>query len=103
MTLSYSMPHALLPAPFADTPNGILLYTVCSISKTEGEKQIKKFLHNNPDYKLIPILEKELNLYPFSHQAPLTTKEGYIRTLPYYFASIGGMDSFFVAKLQKVK
>lgn len=56
-------------------PDGILLYCVCSISKFEGEKQIHDFLDHNPNFK--PLEE--------------------IRTLPI------GMDSFYIAKLQKIE
>lgn len=72
--------------------NGFLVYCTCSINKIEGEKQIDKFLKTNNSFKLIPVKEKEINL----------CENGSIRTLPFCFEEIGGMDSFFIAKLQKV-
>lgn len=83
--------------------DGILLYTVCSIAKAEGEKQIQTFLEQNSDYRLLPIKINDIDFSGTKSLSLLISKEGYIRTLPYYSGPQGGMDSFFVAKLQKVK
>lgn len=82
--------------------DGILLYCTCSIAKTEGEKQINKFLANNSNFKLIPIKENEINIFPENKLESIISEEGFIRTMPYYLEECGGMDSFFIAKLQKV-
>ena len=82
---------------------GILLYTVCSIAKAEGEEQIETFLEQNADYRLLPIKINDIDFSGTQSLSLLISKEGYIRTLPYYSGPQGGMDSFFVAKLQKVK
>ena len=82
---------------------GILLYTVCSIAKAEGEEQIQTFLEQNTDYRLLPIKINDIDFSGSKSLSLLISKEGYIRTLPYYSGPQGGMDSFFVAKLQKVK
>ena len=82
---------------------GILLYTVCSIAKAEGEEQIQTFLEQNTDYRLLPIKINDIDFSGTKSLSLLISKEGYIRTLPYYSGPQGGMDSFFVAKLQKVK
>lgn len=74
---------------------GILLYCTCSINKIEGEEQIKKLLSLGENFKIVPIKEKETNLCK-----DMITKEGFVRTLPNYIE--GGMDAFFIAKLQKV-
>ena len=73
--------------------NGILLYCTCSISKIEGENQIAEFLKDNHNFKLLPI--KNIGF------KEAETPEGYIRTLPFHLAEQGGMDAFFIAKLQK--
>lgn len=89
--------------PNALKKNGILVYCTCSISKTEGEKQISKFLKENENFKIVPIKEKEINIYDNEGKLKdLITKEGFVRTLPYHLEELGGMDSFFIAKLQKV-
>ncbi|MDR1693872.1 MAG: methyltransferase domain-containing protein [Lactobacillaceae bacterium] len=71
---------------------GILVYCTCSINKMEGEEQIKKFLEENKNFKLVSVKEKETNL----------CHDDTIRTMPFYLEELGGMDSFFIAKLQKV-
>ena len=82
---------------------GFLIYCVCSIAKTEGEKQILNFVEKHPEFKIIPIKEKEINSRNDLNLSDLITKEGFIRTLPYMLKEYGGIDSFFIAKLQKVK
>lgn len=66
-------------------PNGELIYCTCSISKTEGEEQIKKFTATHKNFKI----------------SPITDKNDFIRTLPYEYAQTGGYDAFFIAKLLK--
>ncbi len=66
-------------------PNGELIYCTCSISKTEGEEQIKKFTATHKNFKI----------------SPITDKNDFIRTLPYEYAQTGGCDAFFIAKLLK--
>lgn len=73
--------------------NGILLYCTCSIAKAEGEEQISEFLKKNNTFKLLPI--KDIGF------TETLTQEGYIRTLPFHLSDKGGMDAFFIAKLQK--
>lgn len=78
--------------------NGILLYCTCSLCKEEGEFQIKEFLENNKNYKIVNLknkMPKEL--------ANMVTKEGFIRVLPCCADAFGGADGFFVACLKKEK
>lgn len=77
-------------------PGGTLIYCVCSISKLEGEYQIKAFLEDNSEFANCPLnndIPEEL--------ADILTPEGFIRTLPFCLQEKGGMDSFFIAKLKK--
>ncbi|MBO7555813.1 MAG: hypothetical protein J6T72_00225 [Alphaproteobacteria bacterium] len=83
--------------------NGILLYSVCSLSKAEGEKQIIQFIDSHPEFRIMPISFSSLSLEQQQEMSVLLTKEGFVRCLPYHFAHIGGIDGFFVAKLQKRK
>lgn len=82
-------------------PGGTLLYSVCSLSKDEGENQINAFITAHPDFKIIPIAEAEINPFRQPGFNDLITSEGYIRCLPSCLSAEGGMDGFFVAKLQK--
>ena len=77
---------------------GILVYSVCSITRTEGEQQIKTFLEQNKSFRLIPINTAEISSFG-TWNAPLITSEGFVRTLPFYH---GGMDSFFICKMQRI-
>ena len=80
---------------------GILLYCVCSISRAEGEEQIKKFLDGQPNFSLIPIKTEDISRYG-QWAENIITSDGYIRTLPYMCSAKGGMDSFFIAKMQRI-
>lgn len=77
---------------------GILVYSVCSISKTEGELQIADFLKENPDFKIVPITKQDIGCW----EDALILADGTVRTLPYYAKSQGGMDSFFICKMQRI-
>lgn len=79
--------------------DGILLYCTCSISKTEGEKQITTFLENNPGYKNMPL--QSADLCGDDKLQETITEEGFIRTLPHQLADFGGTDAFFIARLKK--
>ncbi len=72
--------------------NGELVYCVCSIFKSEGEEIIADFLQNNKNYMIV---SKSL---PQIIDNQIITKDGYIRTLPFYGHE---MDGFFAAKIIK--
>ena len=77
-------------------PGGILLYSVCSLEIEEGENQIIDFIKNNSDYIIKPINKTEIDI-----TSEAVTKEGFIKTFPYFSSKIGGMDGFFIARLIK--
>lgn len=80
---------------------GILIYSVCSIAKAEGEEQIKWFLKEFADFKIIPAKEDEISAFGVWSDC-LIDESGAVRTLPFYEQNIGGMDAFFICKLQKI-
>jgi len=61
----------------------------------EGENIINFFLKKN-EVKLLPIKAGELKLFPKE-----IFKNGMIRTLPYNYNQIDGLDGFFIARLIK--
>lgn len=79
-------------------PGGILLYCTCSLMPKEGQPRIDIFLQNVPDFRLIPILEAKGLVLPEE-----AFSGGSLRSLPYYLEDKGGMDGFFIAKLERKK
>lgn len=80
---------------------GVLVYSVCSICKQEGELQIAEFLCEHSEFKRIKIREEEISSYG-KWSDKIINENGEIRTLPYYLKSQNGMDSFFICKLQRI-
>jgi 16S rRNA (cytosine967-C5)-methyltransferase len=77
-------------------PGGLMMYCVCSLEREEGEGQLAEFLENNPATKILPVTAKELPGFEAAIQA-----DGSLRTLPHMMAEKGGMDGFFIARIQK--
>lgn len=67
---------------------GTLVYSTCTVTGAENEENIRWFLDNNPNYKLVPIEG------PYSDS---TT--GIVRLMPEH----DGPDGFFIAKMKRVK
>lgn len=78
-------------------PGGILVYAVCSLQPEEGEGLIAKVLADGLPLERIPIAQEELFGLPVS-----VTDKGEVRTLPCHLADQGGMDGFFIARLQRI-
>lgn len=76
-------------------PNGLLIYAVCSLSKSEGEAQILNFITHHTDFCVTLPHHSEL-LPDFA----LDT-HNCVRLLPHYDSSKGGHDGFFIAYLTK--
>lgn len=76
-------------------PGGQLVYAVCSLEPEEGEQQVAQFLAANTEFSTDPILGDELpeGLDP--------DKNGHARILPHHLGEQGGMDGFFIARLNK--
>jgi 16S rRNA (cytosine967-C5)-methyltransferase len=77
--------------------NGILFYCTCSLQKAEGERQVDKFLRRNREYRRLPF---RLDDHPYLEG--LINGEGDVRILPHYWRDRGGLDGFYIARLQKV-
>jgi len=83
------------------TVGGILVYSVCSIAQDEGERQINNFLKMHPNFKIVPIKTETISSYG-TWDDKLITDKGWIRTMPFYHKISGGMDSFFICKMQRI-
>ncbi|MEW6183700.1 MAG: 16S rRNA (cytosine(967)-C(5))-methyltransferase RsmB [Bacillota bacterium] len=73
-------------------PQGVLVYSTCTISDRENLSQITDFSAQNPDFileDLRPFLSAELD-------TDGTLSEGYVQIMPYQW-----MDGFFIARLRR--
>ena len=77
-------------------PDGILIYSVCSLQSEESMPRIRRFLRELPDFRLISIpssINADLSL-----DLPAKRFEGgTLRSLPSDLPDDGGMDGFFIA------
>lgn len=90
--------HRLLDAAAERVkPGGRLVYCVCSMEREEGETQIIAFLRRNPAFTTTPADPAALGA-----PAEALTPEGWLRILPSMWAEKGGLDGFFVARLDRV-
>jgi 16S rRNA (cytosine967-C5)-methyltransferase len=90
--------HRLLDAAAERVkPGGRLVYCVCSLEREEGETQIIAFLRRNPAFRTAPA-------DPAAVGAPeqALTPEGWLRILPSMWAEKGGLDGFFIARLDRI-
>ncbi|MBI1258531.1 MAG: MFS transporter [Chloroflexi bacterium] len=78
-------------------PNGILIYCTCSLQKAEGERQVDALLARNNNVRRLPIAPLDVGGMDM-----LVSEQGDIRVLPFHLATHGGMDGFYVARLQKI-
>lgn len=77
-------------------PNGLLIYSVCSLQPEEGPGIIQAVLDQDSGVTRQPILQSETAL-----PEQIVTPEGDVRTLPCQLASWGGMDGFYIARLRR--
>ena len=90
--------HRLLDAAAGRVkPGGRLVYCVCSLEREEGETQIIAFLRRNPAFRTAPAVPAEIG----APDAALTS-EGWLRILPSMWAEKGGVDGFFIARLDRI-
>jgi 16S rRNA (cytosine967-C5)-methyltransferase len=78
-------------------PGGLLVYAVCSLERAEGPSRIAAFLAGNDGFRRRAIEPAEVG-----GDARLITADGDLRTLPCHWAESGGMDGFYVARLERV-
>ena len=77
---------------------GFLFYCTCSLQKAEGERQAQKFLLAHQDYRRIPARREE-----FGNIDGFVNGDGDVRVLPTLLKEEGGMDGFFICRMQKLR
>ena len=77
-------------------PGGCLIYATCSLQHEEGEAVIEQVTAELKGALVIdPVTKAEAGAF-----APALTDDGMLRVVPGDFASFGGVDGFFVARLR---
>ena len=75
-------------------PGGRLVFATCSLLEAEGEDQLASALSRHPGLTVtrpdLPGIAPEW-----------ITEQGGLRLRPDYWPDLGGMDGFFIARLQK--
>ncbi|WP_109313578.1 RsmB/NOP family class I SAM-dependent RNA methyltransferase [Ruegeria sp. AU67] len=77
-------------------PGGRLVYCTCSLLPDEGEVQVEEALDQHPD---MSVDRAALNIAGI--ESEWITEEGGLRLRPDYWADLGGMDGFYIARLNK--
>ncbi len=81
-------------------PDGLLVYSTCSLEPEEGAMQVEAFLAAQPHFERVPIAAAEIGAEP-----EWITAQGELRTLPFHMQQdppgISGMDGFYVARLRR--
>ncbi len=72
-------------------PNGVIVYSTCTIEAAENQEIVQAFIAKHPEFKLEPADE-------FVDRS-VVSKEGYIETFPHR----NDMDGSFAARLRKTK
>ena len=75
-------------------PGGRVLFCTCSLLKDEGERQVIAALARHPGLSAVP--EEVTGLDPAWH-----SDEGGLRLRPDFWPDAGGLDGFYIARLQK--
>ncbi len=76
-------------------PDGVLVYSTCSLEPEEGRAQVGAFLARTPAFRHLPITAAEIGA------DPAWIAEGDVRTLPFHLSELGGMDGFYISRLQR--
>ena len=89
--------RALLDAAArAVRPGGRLVYAVCSLQPEEGPAPVQAFLAARPAFRRLPVGADEV-----TGIGPFLTPDGDVRTLPSHLAGQGGIDGFYICRLER--
>ena len=89
--------RALLDAAAkAVRPGGRLVYAVCSLQPEEGPEPVKSFLASRSGFRRLPVGADEV-----TGIGPVLAPDGDVRTLPSHLAGQGGIDGFYICRLER--
>ncbi len=74
-------------------PDGVLVYSVCSMEPEENEAVIHAFLKNQPEF----VIDKSQGKIPKTILSLIEPKTGF-KTLPI----LSDLDGFFLARLKRI-
>jgi 16S rRNA (cytosine967-C5)-methyltransferase len=81
-------------------PQGLVVYSTCSLEPEEAVMQIANFLKVRTDFERVPIAAAEIGAEP-----EWIAAQGELRTLPCYLQQeapeLSGLDGFYVARLRR--
>jgi len=73
-------------------PEGVIVYSTCTLHPAENEEVINQFLENHPDWQIVPPSVDN----PAAH---FVSDRGWVKVLPHEH----DMDGFFMVKLQRIE
>jgi 16S rRNA (cytosine967-C5)-methyltransferase len=76
-------------------PGGVLVYSTCSLEPEEARGQLDAFLARTPSFRHLPIAAPDIDAEPGWIAA------GDVRTLPFHLGEEGGLDGFYISRLQR--
>jgi 16S rRNA (cytosine967-C5)-methyltransferase len=77
-------------------PDGLFVYSVCSLEPEESLERIETILARHRELKRVPILPEEVG-----GTASFITPAGDLRTLPSHWPEWGGLDGFYAARVTR--
>ncbi|MCP1199286.1 RsmB/NOP family class I SAM-dependent RNA methyltransferase [Notoacmeibacter sp. MSK16QG-6] len=77
-------------------PGGIIVFSNCSLDHREGEAVASAFAGRG-EIEPVPVTAEELPGFEFA-----VTSDGWVRTTPDDWASLGGVDGFFAARFRRI-
>jgi 16S rRNA (cytosine967-C5)-methyltransferase len=79
-------------------PNGIIIYSVCSLLREEGENQVSSFINNNKNF-----IQIHPNPSKFNIINDQIDKTGGLRISPQNYPEVGLVDGFYMAYLKHLE
>ena len=77
-------------------PGGRLVWAVCSLQPEEGAARIAQLLRAGAPVRRVPITSEEVG-----GLSEILTPAGDVRSLPCHAAAFGGLDGFYICRLER--